>query len=212
VNIIYGPHVRRPHNEDGDRITTSTEIGSSSRTQRTNAGMRSTGFDVTTNSSRPTNGGVPRGGIPPMAAVRGRGGRDGARGAGRGRANGSGGVVRGRGNVVVGAVRGRGNVVVRYVRGRGGRAGAIGGRGIGSTIAAETQSSQTSTITVQSTRGRGTESVASYARMRGGGSRLPSYPVENMTRRSASLMDLTEDQPPAKRGKQAKKGAAVQWY
>ncbi|KAI3839547.1 hypothetical protein MKX03_028567, partial [Papaver bracteatum] len=174
--------------------------------------MRTTGFGVTTNSSRPTNGGVPRGGIPPMASVRGRGGRDGARGVGRGRASGSGGVARGIGNVVVGAVRGSGNVVVGAVRGRGGRVGAIGGRGIGSTAAAGTQSSQTSTITVQFTRGRGTESVANYARIRGGGSRLPSYPVENMTRRSASLMKLTGDQPPAKRGKQAKKGAAVQWY
>ncbi|KAI3878273.1 hypothetical protein MKW92_038109, partial [Papaver armeniacum] len=94
--------------------------------------------------------------------------------------------------------------------GRGGRAGAVRGRGIGSTAAVGTQSSQTSKITVQSTRGRGNEFVASYARMRGGGSRLPSYPVENMTRRSASLMGLTEDQPPAKRGKQAKKGTAVQ--
>ncbi|RZC75346.1 hypothetical protein C5167_050829 [Papaver somniferum] len=201
VNIIYGPHVRRPHNEDGDGITTSAETGSSSRPQRTNAGMRITRFGITTNSSRPTNGGVLRGGIPPMAAVRGRGGRVGARGAGRGRASGSGGAVRGRGNVVVGAVRGRG-----------GRAEVVGGRGIGSTAAAGTQSSQTSTITVQSTRGRGTESVASYARMRGGETRFPSYPVENMTRRSASLMGLIEDQPPVKRGKQAKKGAAVHWY
>ncbi|KAI3936268.1 hypothetical protein MKW92_029596, partial [Papaver armeniacum] len=127
VNIIYGPHVRRPHNEYGDGITTSAEIGSSSRTQRTNAGMRTTGFGVITNSSRPTNVGVPRGGIPPMEAVRGR---DGARGVGSGRANGSGGDVRGRGNFVVGAVRGRGNVVVGAVRGRGGRAGAVGGIGI----------------------------------------------------------------------------------
>ncbi|KAI3899406.1 hypothetical protein MKW92_010810 [Papaver armeniacum] len=174
VNIIYGPHVRRPHNEDGDGITTSAEIGSSSRTQRTNAGMRTTGFGVTTNSSRPTNGGVPRGGIPPMAAVRGRGGRAGARGAGRGRASGSGGAVRGRGNVVVGAVRGTGNVVV--------------GAELVQSQTAGTQSSQTSIITVQSTRGRGTEFVASYARMRGGGSRLPSYPKENMTRRSALLL------------------------
>ncbi|KAI3881303.1 hypothetical protein MKX03_005150, partial [Papaver bracteatum] len=188
------------------------EIGSSSRTQRTNAGMRTTCFGVTTNSSRPTNGGVLRGGIPPMADVRGMGGRAGTRGAGRGRVSGSGGAVRGRGNVVVEAVRGRGNIVVRAVRGRGGRDGAIGGQGIGSTAVAGTQSSQTSTITVQSTRGMGTESKASYARMRGGGSRFPSYPVENMTRRFASLMELTEDQPPAKRGKQAKIGATVQWY
>ncbi|KAI3949955.1 hypothetical protein MKW92_046563 [Papaver armeniacum] len=170
VNIIYGPHVRKPHNEDGDGITTSAEIGSSFRTQRTNAGMRTTGFGVTTNSSRPTNGGVPRGGIPPMAVVRGRGGRAGARGAGRGRVSGSGGVLLGARKCCCWSIRGRGGRV--------------------------------ELLEVEELVQLGRNRVCSkLCQNEGGGSRLPSYPVENMTRRSASLMGLTEDQPPAKRGK-----------
>ncbi|KAI3898489.1 hypothetical protein MKW92_016678, partial [Papaver armeniacum] len=163
VNIIYGPHQRRPRNDDEANI--STEVGSS-RPQRQTAGVRTIGFGINTNSS--TNGGVIiRGGIPPIAAIRGRGGRAGARGA-----------ARCRGGGAIGAVRGRG-----------GRTGVVGGRGTSATASVGTQSSQTSAITQQTPRGRGTGiGRAGNARMRGGNSGLPSYPVENMTRRNASLM------------------------
>ncbi|KAI3889852.1 hypothetical protein MKW92_033448, partial [Papaver armeniacum] len=161
----------------------------SSRPHRQTAGVRTTGFGINTNSG--TNGGVIRGGIPPIAAVRGRGGRAGARGA-----------VRDRGGGAIGAVRGRG-----------GRTGGVGGRGTSATAAVGTQSSQTSAITQQTPRGRGTRiGRAGNARMRGGNTGLPSYPVENMTRRNASLMEMSQDQPPAKRGKQSKKSTVVQWY
>ncbi|KAI3863000.1 hypothetical protein MKX03_003045, partial [Papaver bracteatum] len=154
----------------------------SSSPQMKTTGVRTTVFGINTNIS--SNGGVIISGIPPIADVRGRGGRAGARG-----------TVSGRGGGAIGAVRGRG-----------GRTGAVGGRGTSSTVDVGTQSSQTSAITQQTPRGRRTGIGRSgNDRMRSGNSGLPCYPVENMTRRNASLMEMTQGQPPTKRGKQSKK-------
>ncbi|MCL7036356.1 hypothetical protein MKW94_009737 [Papaver nudicaule] len=202
-------------NNDGDG-----EAGSSSRPQRATAGIRTTGFGIDSNSRGLTNGGVLRGGIPPFsgrgaatvsrlraggnAVNRGRGGGTvaNARVRGRGGDTGANANVRGRGST--GADAGRGTATVR---GRGvGRGRVLGDAGIG------TQSSQTSTVIHQplsTTRGRGI--AGRTVRMRGGGTGIgTSYPVENMSRRSASLLGMSQDQPQPKK---AKRGTTLaKWF